>query len=91
MESRAQSGGVGSAASIPVLFISILPFPAKGRDQAPPGQPPDTASLLPRSLTRHVTPKQVSGVGRQPDTHRAPPNPMAMGRRVLPSFCPEGG
>lgn len=43
-ESRAPRRGVGSAARVPVLFISILPFPANGRDQALPGRPPDAAS-----------------------------------------------
>lgn len=68
----------------PTLFISILPFPAKGRDQIPSGWRLDTAS---RELLQNYSSRREMQ-GREPRTHRAPPKSCLDGEKgtsLLPS------
>lgn len=71
----------------PILFISILPFPAKGRDQIPSGWPLDTAS---RELLQNYSSRREMQ-GREPRTHRAPPQTLPRwGEGLFPPPVPRG-
>lgn len=71
----------------PTLFISILPFPAKGRDQIPSGWPLDTAS---RELLQNYSSRREMQ-GREPRTHRAPPKPCLDGEKGSSLLPSQGG
>lgn len=67
----------------PTLFISILPFPAKGRDQ-------DGHWTRQAGSCSKITAAGGRCREESPEPTGHPPNPASMGRRALPSSRPEG-